>query len=591
MTTKKVAVYMRVSTENQEKEETIKNQHMELMEHIGKDENAYLAPECIYKDEGWSGAILERPALDKMRADAADGKFNVLYIYDRGRLARKFVYQEIVIEELRKYNVEVMSLHDINGETTEERLMGGVMGLFHEYERVKITERMRIGKIRRVKESKKLLGYQPRYGYDYHPRIKKGVDARDGYFSINDKQAEVVKKIFNWSANGMSKYGIKMQLHKLGIAPLKQKSGYWSTSVIDRILRDSTYFGEHYYNKTESVETRNPRKVEKYRKHLKGSRIARPKSDWLKVVVPAIIDKELFDRAQVQLARNKKFAPRNNKKNHYLLRGLVYCTCGMARTGDPANNSRYYRCTRRQTHQHIGNDEPCKHGINVPVMDKLVWDSIEGLLLQPDLLMDQAKRWQAKASPVDEQIDLVKAQIKVIDEKHGRYIKLYGDGDMSEKDYKDEKYQLDEKRSALLHELAALEDEKANHVSLPLDKLLSGVVKLVEELDETSKDNIIQKIVTKIIATKEEVTVWGKIPVLSDGKIGLNVKHRHCWLTERWQVYAIQCTYQQRHFGRQLSVCNYRAKYRRGTCSGRSPRRIGKNVQFRKDYSGKRYLC
>ena len=104
MNTKKVTVYMRVSTENQEKEETIKNQHMELMEHISKDENAYLAPECIYKDEGWSGAILERPALDKMRADAADGKFNVLYIYDRGRLARKFVYQEIVIEELRKYN-------------------------------------------------------------------------------------------------------------------------------------------------------------------------------------------------------------------------------------------------------------------------------------------------------------------------------------------------------------------------------------------------------------------------------------------------------------------------------------------------------
>jgi hypothetical protein len=162
-------------------------------------------------------------------------------------------------------------------------------------------------------------------------------------------------------------------------------------------------------------------------------------------------------------------------------------------------------------------------------MDKLVWDSIEGLLLQPDLLIDQAKRWQAKASPIDEQIDLVKAQIKVVDEKHGRYIKLYGDGDMSEKDYKDEKYQLDEKRSALLHELAALEDEKANHVSAPLDKLLSGVVKLVEELDAESKDRIIQKIVTKIIATKEEVTVWGKIPVLSDGKIGLNVKYRHCW--------------------------------------------------------------
>ena len=219
MSTKKVAIYMRVSTENQEKEETVQNQYMELMERISKDEDAYLAPDCIYKDEGWSGAILERPALDKLRADAADGKFEMLYIYDRGRLARKFVYQEIVIDELNKHSVSVISLHDINGQSSEEQLMGGVMGLFHEYERVKITERMRIGKIRRVKENKKLLGYQPRYGYDYHPRIKNGPDARDGYFTINDTQAEVVRLIFELSGSGMSKYSIKLELHHLGIPP------------------------------------------------------------------------------------------------------------------------------------------------------------------------------------------------------------------------------------------------------------------------------------------------------------------------------------------------------------------------------------
>lgn len=537
MNTKKVAVYMRVSTENQEKEETIKNQEMELTARINKDK-AYLAPDCIYKDEGWSGAILERPSLDKLRADAAEKKFDVLYVYDRGRISRLFIYQEIVIQELNKLGVEVISLHDINGKTTEEILMGQVMGIFHEYERVKITERMRIGKIRRVKENKKLLGYQPRYGYDYHPRIKKGPDTRDGEFTINKKQAEVVRLVFELSAGGMSKYGIKMELHRLGIPPLKRKSAYWSTSVIDRMLRDTTYIGEHYYNKTESVETKNPRKLEKYRKNLKGSRVARPKSDWLMVNVPAIIDKEVFDKAQVQLARNKKFSKRNNNKNHYLLRGLVYCSCGKARTGDPANGSRYYRCTRRQTMAKLEKTDPCKHGINVPVMDDLVWSSIRQLLLQPDLLVDQAKKWQAKASPLDEQIDLIKARLKVVDEKHSRYIKLYGEGDMTENEYKDQKYGIDEQRDALLDELRGLEDEKANYATPPLDKLLSGVVKLLEELEVESKDRIIQKIVTKIIATKEEVTVWGKIPVLSDGKIGLNVKYRYRWPAKRRQVHS-----------------------------------------------------
>ena len=67
---KKAAVYMRVSTQNQEKEETIQNQEMEIMQRIEKD-GALLLPDCIYKDEGWSGSIAERPDLDRMRTDAA----------------------------------------------------------------------------------------------------------------------------------------------------------------------------------------------------------------------------------------------------------------------------------------------------------------------------------------------------------------------------------------------------------------------------------------------------------------------------------------------------------------------------------------
>ncbi len=160
---KKAAIYMRVSTAHQEEEQTIENQKMEILERMHKDGNILLA-DCVYKDEGWSGAIIERPDLDRMRADAREAKFEVLYVYDRGRLSRKFVHQEIILEELRECGIECISLHDINGQTTEEVLMGSVMGIFHEYERVKITERMRIGKVRKVRENKKLLGYQPKYG-------------------------------------------------------------------------------------------------------------------------------------------------------------------------------------------------------------------------------------------------------------------------------------------------------------------------------------------------------------------------------------------------------------------------------------------
>jgi hypothetical protein len=107
--------------------------------------------------------------------------------------------------------------------------------------------------------------------------------------------------------------------------------------------------GEHYCNKSESVETRNPRKVVKYKRVLKGSRKIRPKEEWMKVEVPRIIEPELFYRVQDRLAKNKR-ARSNNKKHNYLVSGLIDCVCGYARTGDPANGNLYYRCNDRMNH-------------------------------------------------------------------------------------------------------------------------------------------------------------------------------------------------------------------------------------------------
>ena len=521
---KRVAIYMRVSTANQEKEETIENQRMELKTRLEKDkETIQLLTDCVYADEGWSGLSLERPALDQMRADAANKKFDAVYVYDRGRIARKFLLQEIVIDELRTHGIETVSLHDISGESDEERLMGGVMGIFHEYERIKITERMRIGKLRKVRENKKLLGYNPKYGYDYVPRIK-GVS--DGKFVINKKQAEVVVMIFEWSADGMSKYGIREELFNRGILPAKAKRNMWSTSVIDRLLRDTTYTGVHYYNKSESVPTKNHRTDEKYRKVLKGSRVQRPKSDWLKVEVPIIVAPELFERVQKQLARNKR-ARSNNKKNNYLVGGVIECPCGFARTGDPANGCLYYRCTDRLNNA-LGTRKCKEYGINATVLDDLVWSNLQELLTQPELLFAQAKRWQEGSSPLKKQVELLVKNLKELDVQESRYAKMYGESIMQEHIYKENVAQLNEKRTKIVYQINALQAELENKPTLPLEKLVDGVVKLVEDLDFQNKRHVIQKVVTKVVATKKEVTVWGYVPILATEKVGLNVKHRDC---------------------------------------------------------------
>jgi site-specific DNA recombinase len=529
---KRIAIYMRVSTAGQEKEETIQNQKMELLERVRAD-GYEVFPDCIYLDEGWSGAILIRPDLDRLRQDAVDGKFQVLYFYDRGRIARRFVYQEIVLDELKELEIECISLHDANGDDFEAVLTSAVQGLFAEYERIKIAERMRLGKLRKVKEKRLLLGYQPKYGYNYLPRIK-GV--REGEFVVNEEQAKVVVKIFEWSAQGWSRYAIRETLYTQGIMPAKAKRNMWSTSVIDRLLRDTTYIGVHYYNKSESVPTKNPRTDTKYRKTVKGSRVQRPKEEWLKLEVPKIVEPDLFNQVQEQLKRNKR-ARSNNKKNHYLVGGVVECPCGFARTGDPANGCLYYRCNDRLNNA-LGTRKCHLPSVNATVLDNLVWSSIEELLTQPELLFAQAKRWQEGASPLPSQIEAFQDNLKVLDDKEMRYAKMYGEGVMQEHIYKENVAQLNESRTKIVYQVKALEGELANKPTLPLEKLVDGVIKLVEDLDFSNKRQIIQKIVTKVVATKKEVTVWGFVPVLATEKVGLNAKYRHRRITERRQVDA-----------------------------------------------------
>lgn len=557
---KKAAIYMRVSTAHQEEEQTIDNQKMEIMERVSKDTDVTLITDYEYKDEGWSGAIIERPDLDRMRSDAREGKFEVLYVYDRGRLSRKFVHQEIILEELRECGIECISLHDINGQTTEEVLMGSVMGIFHEYERVKITERMRIGKVRKVRENKKLLGYNPKYGYDYFRRIKAGPDARDGYFDINEQQAKVVKQVFEWIAAGVSKHEVKRKLYKMGIAPPKGKRDQWSRGTLDRMVRDSTYMGDHYYNKSESVPTKNPQNPDlKYRKVQKGSRKRRPKEEWFHVAVPAIVSPDLFHKVQVQLEKNKRTNTRNNSVNQYLVAGLIECVCGKARTGDPVSNgSLYYRCTDRLSKYPL--EREChENGINVPVFDALVWRNIKELLLNPQLVVAQAQRRQA-ASPLQNQLDALHKSLKKLDDEQYRYDKAYGQNVMSERRYKDVMNELNDKREAMVSEINALEDEMANQKPITVEQYFDGTIKRVENLNFTEKKVIIKKVITKIVATKQDISIWGRIPLLAtpngetinynessiyanhlenEREVGLNAEHWYCWVAKCWQIDAV----------------------------------------------------
>src|SRR3989344_1667362 len=110
------ASYSRVSTGLQESEKTIESQIDEILTKV-KADGLEIRSDLRFVDNGWPGEMLARPALDRLRDAAKRGEFNVLYVYDLGRLSRTFLDQLILLKELQDLGIKIISLHDINAES------------------------------------------------------------------------------------------------------------------------------------------------------------------------------------------------------------------------------------------------------------------------------------------------------------------------------------------------------------------------------------------------------------------------------------------------------------------------------------------
>lgn len=525
---KRAGYLARVSTENQKDEATIESQIAEIKERIKQDGNT-LTEECIYIDEGYTGELLARPELDKLRDDAKNHKFDVLYVYDRGRIARLYYLQQVIIEELFDLSIEFVTLHDVKAETPEEKVLQAMQGVFHEYEKVKITERFRRGKLYKVKKGE-LLGYNPLYGYDYIHKTKE----KNGYFVINPAEAKIVKKIFYWVGIEMiSLREVIRRLYELKIPPRKQKRITWTKGPIARMLRDETYIGNHYYLKTEAVVSRSSKCKNHYHRVKKNSRRVRPKEEWIKISVPAIIkDKELFYKVQQQLDLNKKFASRNTKRE-YLLQGLIYCPCGQKRTGEGIDGHLYYRCTDR-LHRFPLPAQCRRAGVNAKVADTLVWNKIIAMLNSPRTIQKQAERW-LRTQKLREQnqgnvLDDIKNEKEKLREEEQRYSIAYGQGIMPLEVYQTRMAELADKRKVLELKKVEVKPQINLRNVISLKKLVRLAIEIIKTFDFSDKKHVIRQLVEKITADKKLVVISGHIPIT-----GMHMElcngDRHCRFT------------------------------------------------------------
>ena len=530
---KLIATYARVSTSHQEEQQTIKNQVLSLKEFSQKNGHTIVEE---YVDDGWSGDILARPALDKLRQDAKNKVWEAILIYDPDRLARRYSYQELIMDELKEAGIEVLFVTVPSPKNSEDKILHGVRGLFAEYERAKISERFRLGKLRKVKEGHILVS-EPRYGYDYIPKQ----NDKHGYYKINPEEARVVKMIFYWIADeGMTLRAVVRRLQKEGIKPRKSKRGVWSTSTLSTMLRNRAYIGEACWGSSYAVIPDKPLKEQKYKKVKKTSRRKKPKEEWITIPVPPIITTELFDKARKQIEANFALCPRN-KKNDYLLAGKISCACGRKRTGEGYANkpNLYYRCSDRVLSFPL--PPKCKEkGINAILADKLVWKKISELMSSPELMTAQVNRWfkerQAKSKGALVDIDAQKRQIEKLKKQEERYNKAYGVGVFDLGQLKSYTVPIREKINQIESQITKARSRgNQKQLTMPnkqeMKKFANKAKGALQGLDFTTKRSIILNTIEKIVGTRRDLQISGFIPIQQYAKFKTN--GRNCRLAKR----------------------------------------------------------
>ncbi|MCX6731080.1 MAG: recombinase family protein [Candidatus Roizmanbacteria bacterium] len=383
----KAAIYARVSTEKQEEQKTIASQIAE--DEILIQQNGDTLIET-FSDEGYSGTILARPALDRLRDEARKKSFERLYIHSPDRLARKYAYQVLILDELKKYNVEVIFKNMKTAETPEDNMLLGLQGIVAEYEKVKIVERTRRGRLFRAK-SNHVIGNIPPYGYICIPKNQTGSGFAE--YKINESEAKTVRDMFKWLTDEqLTTYKIIDRLQTQGITA--RKGNQWARSSVHKILRNETYCGTTFYNKHFYIPSLKEQEKGKYSRRENTLMRLRPKEDWIPIQVPAIISKETFSTSQNQLKQNALMSNRNSKHT-YMLKGLIKCGVEMGSMhGIPVHGKRYYRCYFKNK---LNSPVPCKASIvKADTVESIVWNSIQSLLTNPNLIKSQFEKWISK---------------------------------------------------------------------------------------------------------------------------------------------------------------------------------------------------
>ena len=519
----RVAIYARVSTERQEERGTIGSQ-LELLRAAADADGDQVVAEFI--DDGYSGARLDRPALDRLRDAAEAGALDAVLCLCPDRLARAYAYQVLILEELERFGVQVRFLDGpAPGDDPQARLLVQVQGVIAEYERAKIAERYRRGKLHRARAGEVFFWKVP-YGY----RRIGPEPGRPAHMEIYEPEAEIVRAIFHaYVEEHRSIRQVAHDLYDRGV-PSPTGKPLWGTSTLQRLLANEAYIGRVYYNRRETI---NGAPAQRGARRTKTTYRDRPREEWILIPVPVIIDPDTFQRAQHVRRENPKWSPRGIEPGHWLLRGLIECghchvgcNCHKMRGRNGACH-RYYYCRNHDILRAGGEHLRCpERNIRADELDAYVFDQVRRALLEPSQLIAGERAVITTTPPNDD--DLIGAQLAALERKRdqtelerGRLLDAYQAALLDLDELTRRTARLTARRDQLTAEHAELTDRRAdlareNRLRQGIAGFADRVLASLDDLDFNGRQRLLRLVVEKIRVTGWNVEIHFKIPLPAD---------------------------------------------------------------------------
>lgn len=517
-------IYIRVSTEDQARE----GFSLEIQEEKCRQRARELG--CneveVFRDEGVSGEILNRPGLLAVRERIRHGGVDYFICLDPDRFSRSLVNQLMVTEEIEKARVKIEFINFEWRDTAEGKLFYQMRGSISEYEKAKIRMRSLEGK--KKKAEKGLLTHNPGiYGYDF--------DKETDTLQINEEDARVVRMMYAWvleTAPGqyVGPYEVTRRLNDLRIPPPRpprkeDKEPIWRRGTVRRILKNESYTGTLHLRVEDSSGVKNNR----YRPpEEKVSRKKRSLEEWCAVQIPSIIDRQTWEEVQFRLRDARRKRP-GKSIEQYLLSSMLQCGvpgCGYTMHGNRVKKNlpsgvkyyKYYVCTAKSPG--IPGVDRCKSkNVLADQLENIVWDKVSGWLADPHVLANEIMEQGLgnNLRLLEDEIAAVRQHLDTATAERARIIRGYQKGIIPEEEADKILVEIKERVERMENRLAELNEESRRQQLLEEEQvaLREAVSEFAGRLDELTfeeKQYVIRLIVDKVIVEGRNVIIKGRIP-------------------------------------------------------------------------------